>query len=122
MKPVGNLRKAALRAIAVGVAMLLAAAPIAAAQSLGDLNRRLNQIEPQVSEGVGNPEAASEAINRLDQAEADFARITENGRVAQQGLLDTYNRLEAMLDRMYKTYQRQKDACISKIDSRRLHR
>jgi len=97
------------------VAMVICARP-ATAQTLRGLNETLNQIESSAAEGVTNPEAASEAIDRLDQAEADFARIAEQGRVDQEELLVTYNRLERMLDHIYQTYQRRKDACINTID------
>jgi hypothetical protein len=96
-------------------AISLAAAGSAAAQSLGDLNRRLNEIEPRVSEGVSNPQAASDAINQLDEAESEFAQIAENGRNNREELIDTFTRLEQMLNRMYVTYQRQKDACLNTI-------
>lgn len=88
----------------------------AIAQSLRGLNETLGQIEPSVGEGASNPEAASEAIDRLDQAEADFARIAEQGKVDQEELLMTYRRLERMLDEIYQTYQKRKDACIETID------
>ena len=96
-------------------AISLAAAGSAAAQSLGELNRRLNEIEPRVSEGVSNPQAASDAINQLDEAESEFAQIAENGRNNREELIDTFSRLEQMLNRMYVTYQRQKDACLNTI-------
>jgi hypothetical protein len=99
------------------LAMLMAVSLPAAAQSLRELNQQLDEIAPQVEEGVTNPQAASEAIDRLDRAESDFAQIAENGRVGQENLLDTYNRLESMLSRMYTTYQHQKDACINTIDN-----
>ncbi len=98
------------------VAAMLASPRPAAAQTLRDLNQTLDQIEPRVSQGVGNPDAASEAIDRLDQAEADFARVAEEGRVDQEELLATYNRLERMLDQMYQTYENRKDACINTLD------
>jgi outer membrane protein assembly factor BamD (BamD/ComL family) len=88
----------------------------AAAQTLRGLNETLDTIEPRVAEGVANPEAASEAIDRLDQVEADFARLAEAGRVDQEELLVTYHRLERLLDQMYQTYQSHKDACINTID------
>jgi len=88
----------------------------AMAQSLRGLNETLGQIEPAVAQGVTNPDTASEAIDRLDQAEADFARIAEGGRVDQEELLVTYHRLERMLSQMYQTYQNRKDACINTID------
>jgi hypothetical protein len=86
------------------------------AQSLRGLNETLDQIEPSVSQGISNPEVASDAIDRLDQAEADFARIAEQGRVGQEDLLETYHRLERMLNQIYQTYQGRKDACINTID------
>jgi hypothetical protein len=88
----------------------------AMAQTLRGLDQTLNEIEPSVAQGVSNPSAASDAINRLDQAEADFAQIAERGGVDQEELLATYDRLERMLDQMYQTYQRRKDACINTID------
>jgi thioredoxin-like negative regulator of GroEL len=88
----------------------------AAAQTLRGLNETLDQIEPEVAQGVSNPESASEAIERLDQAEADFARVAEGGRVNPEELLATYDRLERMLNQMYQTYQNRKDACINTID------
>src|SRR5216684_2640132 len=88
----------------------------ATAQTLRGLNETLDQIEPGVAQGVSNPDAASEAIDRLDQAEADFARVAEEGRVDQEELLVTYHRLERMLDQIYRTYQNRKDACINTID------
>ncbi|MBV8451894.1 MAG: hypothetical protein JOZ29_06425, partial [Deltaproteobacteria bacterium] len=88
----------------------------AMAQSLRGLNETLDHIESTVAQGVTNPEAASEAIDRLDQAEADFARVAEGGRVDQEELLVTYHRLERMLSQMYQTYQNRKDACINTID------
>lgn len=108
-----DFSRRALLTIVIGT--FIAVARSAAAQSLGELNQRLNQIEEQVNAGVGNPEAASQAIDRLDQAEADFAKIAENGRLERGALLESYMRLETMLNRMYATYQHQKDACIETI-------
>jgi hypothetical protein len=102
--------------VALLVVVTVTSARPATAQTLRGLNETLDQIEPDVAQGVTNPEAASEAIDRLDQAEADFARIAEQGRVSQEELLATYERLERMLEQMYQTYQRRKDACIDTID------
>jgi hypothetical protein len=88
----------------------------AMAQTLRGLNETLDHIEPAVAQGVTSPDAASEAIDRLDQAEADFGRIAEGGRVDQEELLATYERLERMLSQLYQTYQNRKDACINVID------
>src|SRR6266851_3018770 len=55
--------------------------------------------------------------SRLDQAETDFARIAENERPERGDLTGAYERLEAMLDRTYRTYQKKKDDCIETIDN-----
>jgi len=96
-------------------AIFLSIAHSAAAQTLGELNRRLGEIEPRVSAGVTDPQAASEAITQLDEAESDFAQIAENSRNNREELIATYSRLEQMLNRMYTTYSRQKDACLNTI-------
>lgn len=115
MKPVTEVRRLAL-VCAIVMGTIAAGAAVAAAQSLGDLNRRIETLEPQVAEGVSNPEVASAAITQLDAAEAEFARVAEGAR-PNRALLGNYDRLEAMLNRMYATYQKKKDACIETIDA-----
>src|ERR1700758_4669582 len=97
-------------------ATLLASVGIASAQSLSSLNHRLDEIQPQVSAGMTDPTAAGGAIDRLDQAEADFAQIVEGGRNDREELISTYDRLESMLNRMYSTYEKKKNACVEAID------
>jgi hypothetical protein len=117
MRKLSNLARLMLIMLAIVAAIVIVAGRRPAiAQTLHSLNETLDRIEPDVAQGVSNPDAASEAIDRLDQAEADFARVAEQGRVAQEELLETYQRLERMLDRMYQTYQNRKDACINIID------
>lgn len=113
MRQSSDLGRRAL--IVMVAAIFLSTARSAAAQTLGELNRRLNEIEPKVSEGVSNPQVASEAISQLDEAESDFAQIAENDRNNREELIATYSRLEQMLNRMYTTYSRQKDACLTTI-------
>jgi hypothetical protein len=115
MKPVTEVRRLAL-VCAIVMGAIAAAASLAGAQSLGELNRRLDAIEPQVAEGVSNPEVASEAISQLDSAEAEFAQVADGSRVSSS-LYGTYDRLEEMLNRMYTTYQKKKDACIETVDA-----
>jgi len=117
MKPVTGLRRKAPRGAlsTLIAATILMAASMAAAQSLGELNRRINALEPQVSEGASDPAVASEAIAQLDAAEADFARVAEGARPSS-ALLSTYDQLEGMLNRMYTIYQKKKDACIETLD------
>jgi len=100
----------------LSVGLFLGSVVAAWAQSLGDLNRRLNELEPRVSSGVNNPQAASDVIDELDQAETEFARIVEQEKPTRGDIAGTYERLEGMLDRVYRTYQKQKDACIERID------
>src|SRR3984957_14241775 len=101
---------------AIALAMIAAGLTIASAQSLSELNRKIDALEPQVAEGVSNPEVASEAITELDAAEADFARVAEGARI-NSTLMSTYDRLESMLNRLYTTYTKKKDVCIETVDA-----
>lgn len=101
---------------AFAIAMSAASMRIASAQSLSELNRKIDALEPQVAEGVDNPEVASETIRQLDAAEAEFARVAEGARI-NSTLMSTYDRLESMLNRMYTTYTKKKDTCIESVDA-----
>ena len=113
MRKIGDSALFVLTLLAV---VVLAARRPASAQSLRGLNETLAEIEPSAARGVSDPGAASEAIDRLDQAEADFGRIAEGRRVDPEELLVSYSRLERMLEQLYQTYQNRKDACINTID------
>jgi hypothetical protein len=102
--------------LAIAFALIVACASFGRAQTLGELNRRLEGLEPQVEEGVSSPQVASEAITQLDAAESEFGEIADDSR-NKAALLDTYERLETMLNRMYTTYQRKKDQCIEVINN-----
>src|ERR1700751_2906847 len=115
MRLSSDLGQRVCRVLVTAVFCALAWASSAAAQSLGELNRQLNEIEPRVDAGVSDPQSASEAINQLDQAESDFAQIAENHGNDREELIATFSRLEQMLNRMYTTYQRKKDACLATI-------
>src|SRR5216684_4003593 len=103
--------------IACFACALFAGPGIAAAQSLGELDQRLNALAPRVDEATANSGAASGVVSQLDQAESDFARIAENSRVDRDAMLSAYTRLDRMLDRIYTAYQKRKDACIAQIDN-----
>jgi Tetratricopeptide repeat len=105
-----------LAALAITLALSMTWAGFARAQTLGELNRRLEALQPQVEAGVSNPGVASGAITQLDAAESEFGEIANDSR-NKVGLLDTYERLEPMLNRMYTTYQRKKDQCIEVINN-----
>ncbi|HUN59027.1 MAG TPA: tetratricopeptide repeat protein [Candidatus Binataceae bacterium] len=105
-----------LGALAFTLALIVAWAGYACAQSLGELNRRLDALQPQVEEGLSSPEVASGVITQLDAAESAFGEIADDSR-NKAALLDTYERLEPMLNRMYTTYQRKKDQCIEVINN-----
>ncbi len=89
----------------------------AGAAGLGGLNSRLSALEPRVEEALSNPSVASDVIQQLDTSEGEFEQIANSGRVSRGELLDTYMRLESMLNRLYTTYQHKKDACIAQIDA-----
>jgi hypothetical protein len=98
----------------LGVAIAVSAAR---ASGVGELNARLNALEPQVQQAVSDPSVASEVIPQLNSAEAEFERIANSGRVRRGELLDLYLRLEPMLGQIYTAYEQKKDACIAKIDA-----
>jgi TolA-binding protein len=97
-------------------AALLMLAFSAAYASLSGLNSRLNALEGRVGEALENPSAASSLSSELDTAEGEFEEAA-NGRVSRGELMDTYVRLESMLNRIYQNYQHKKDACIAQIDA-----
>lgn len=103
--------------IAAIIGAFVLSAGNAAANGLSDFNQRLDAIEPQVSRGVSDPAVASEVISQLDRDEADFAQLAESSHYNREQLIDTYTRLEEMLNRMYTTYNNQKEACIRQIDN-----
>jgi hypothetical protein len=98
-------------------AALLVLASTAGAQTLNELNRRIEATAPDAAAGRSDPQVASDVIDRLDKAEADFAEIAEEGRADRAELLATYGRLEEMLDGLYHTWQRRKDECVETIDN-----
>src|SRR6266849_5528191 len=65
--------------IACFACALFAGPGIAAAQSLGELDQRLNALAPRVDEATANSGAASDVVSLLDQAESDFAKIDNGG-------------------------------------------
>ncbi|HLW69934.1 MAG TPA: tetratricopeptide repeat protein [Candidatus Binataceae bacterium] len=115
MRQAGKRRLAA--PILSGLVALLVFAGVVRAQSQGELNRRLTQIEPQVRAGQSDPAAASDAIDQLDAAETQFAQLAEGREGNRDELLATYHQLESLLETMYSTYQKKKDDCIETIDN-----
>ncbi|MGH8011449.1 MAG: tetratricopeptide repeat protein [Candidatus Binataceae bacterium] len=105
------------RAIVVTIGIIALSGGIAMAGGLSAFNQRLDSIEPQVSQAVADPAMASSILNRLDEDEADFAQLTESSHYSRDRLLDTYTRLEEMLNRIYTAYNNQKEACIRTIDN-----
>lgn len=103
--------------IVLAACAMLALARAANAQSLSELARRVDALAPDVAAGLSNPTAASDAIDRLDKAEADFAQIAENEHADRADLFTTYGRLEGMLDRLYRAWEKRKDDCIETIDN-----
>jgi len=114
MKQISGLRRLAPLMVLVAIAM---AAPAAWAAGLGALNSRLSALEPRVDEALANPSVASDVIQQLDNAEGEFEQIANSGGASRGQLLDAYMRLESMLNRLYTTYQRKKDACVAQIDA-----
>ena len=75
-------------------------AGIAAAQSTGQLEGELSSLSGQMSSAESNESTADQVINRLDGAEASFAKLTSSGKVDKGSLIPIYHQLDSMLDRM----------------------
>jgi hypothetical protein len=108
-----------LLATLVAIVALATASGRAAAQSLSALNAELSQLSPRVSAAISGSDyaEAGEVVGRLDQAEANFAKIAEGLRADKSSLAGTYERLEQMLDRMYTAFKQKKEDCIAQVDS-----
>ena len=109
-------RRRLLAALVVAGAVVLGPAA-AQAQSLAEFNRQLDTLGPEVAGALDNQAQADSVVNRLDAAEAEFARIASGGRVNAAELMAAYDRLESMLERVYTTYRRKKNDCIALIDN-----
>ena len=92
-------------------------AGIAAAQSASQLSDELSSLSGQMSSAESNQSTADQVINRLDTAEADFAKLTSSGRVDKGSLIPIYHQLDEMLDRMQTAWSKKKDDCITTIDN-----
>jgi hypothetical protein len=106
--------------IAVTVAALVAFALVGApawAQSLGELNGELSNLESQMGAAKSNDQTAISAVERLDRAQAEFAKIANNPKTDKAALVPAYDRLESMLSDLYSTYKKKKDDCIAQIDA-----
>ena len=103
--------------LAILTIMATLAAPAIASGGLGQLNRRIDDVEPQVEEAISSPAAAPGVIQQLNEAEADFEQTLAGSRNDREELLATYSRLESLLSRIYSAYQKKKDACVAQIDA-----
>jgi tetratricopeptide (TPR) repeat protein len=107
-------RCARLLATAIAWAAL-AAAPALASNGLAGFVEHLGSLQTRVQQGVSDPRVASEVINELDADEGTFAHFTTVPGASRADLLEAYNLLEQMLGRMYETYHRKHDQCITDI-------
>jgi len=102
--------------VIIAVAVLTFGATSASAQSLEELNSRLDGLEPKVNAALSNESQAPQVVSELDQAEADFAKVASNPKIDKGSLVPAYSRLESMIERLYSTYKKKKDDCIAQID------
>ncbi len=99
----------------VGGLFLLAGT--SSAQGVVELNAEISAAEGQIGSAESNPQTASSVIERLDKAEALFAKSANDPKVDKGSLVGPYSRLESMLNRMYTTYRNRKDACIEQVSA-----
>jgi lipopolysaccharide biosynthesis regulator YciM len=101
----------------LAIGAFLALGTVAAhAQSVGDLSREVNSLSGELSSALHSDSAAQSMVEKLDHAEADFAKIANNPKANKAELLPLYDRLESMLSQLKETYQKKKDDCIAQID------
>ena len=70
-----------------------------------------------MSSAESNESTADEVISKLDNAEADFAKLTSSGKVDKGALIPIFHQLDEMLDRIQTVYLKKKDDCINTIDN-----
>jgi len=89
------------------------------AQSLSALNNELSGLASRVSEASSgtNYEEANDVVGQLDRAEANFAKIAESGKADKASLMETYERLEELLNRMYTAFKQKKEDCLAHVET-----
>src|SRR5271163_3102976 len=106
-----------LTAVLIAFFTLALTAGIAAAQSASQLEGELSSLQGQMSSAESNESTADEVISKLDNAEADFAKLTASGKVDKGALVPIFHQLDEMLDRIQTVYLKKKDDCINTIDN-----
>ncbi len=95
--------------------IILATALAIGADGLGGFVEHLSALEPRVRQGVTDPRVASDVINELDADEGTFAHFTTVSGESHADLIEAYNLLDQMLGRMYETYHKKHDECLTAI-------
>ena len=93
----------------------MAAVAAMGANGLGGFVDHLSALEPRVQQGVADPRVASDVINELDADEGTFAHFTTVPGESRADLIEAYNLLDRMLGRMYETYHKKHDECLTAI-------
>ena len=116
MKRIVARKIAAMMVMAVA---LIIVSSRANAQSLSALNGELSRLAPRVSSSISstNYEEATDVVSQLDSAEANFAKIAESGRIDKGAVMETYERLEELLNRMYTAFKQKKEDCLAHAES-----
>jgi hypothetical protein len=116
MNLVSLIRRASIAATCAFAALALSIGA-ARAQSLGDINGQLSEIEGQISAARNDTGKAGSVITQLDRLEALFAKVASSPKIDKSSLAPTYNRLDSALTQMYQTWKQKKDDCINTIDN-----
>ncbi|HEV3110861.1 MAG TPA: tetratricopeptide repeat protein [Candidatus Binataceae bacterium] len=95
--------------------IILTAALAIGADGLGGFVEHLTDLEPRVQQGVTDPRVAGDVINELDADEGTFAHFTTVSGESRAELIEAYNLLDRMLGRMYETYHKKHDECLTAI-------
>src|SRR5580658_4769101 len=82
-----------------------------------DMGSQLDALEAQMSSAMSNDAAAQSLVEKLDNAEKNFAQASSSPKANKAALQPDYERLESMLSRLHETYSKKKDDCIEQIDN-----
>jgi len=117
LSPTGHRGAVGARLCLLVAASLLAALVAGAAdnQTLEEFNQRLLASEARLGPALNNPQAAGTMAQELDRDEAQFANYTADPRADAGQLMLAYQRLNGMLEQLYRTWRDKHDACLTTI-------
>ncbi|HLH78103.1 MAG TPA: tetratricopeptide repeat protein [Candidatus Binataceae bacterium] len=100
---------------AAGLLAVLLGTAAADAQTLEEFNQRLLASETRLGSALNDPRAGEAMAEELDRDEAQFANYTADPRASTAQLGLAYQRLDGMLEKLYRTWRDKHNACLTTI-------